>query len=78
MLEKKRPAFSEKPWPSEVVWMKASSTETVLSGATAMLAAPRNHGSTLAANPSSDSERLNPRVAGPIDTLLGNWTPLIA
>ena len=31
MPEKKRPAFSDRPLPSEVVWMKASSTETVLS-----------------------------------------------
>src|SRR5205807_10571346 len=42
-----------------------------------MLAAPRNQGSTLAASASSDSERLNPRVAGPTDTLPGNCTPVI-
>ena len=31
MPEKKRPAFSEKPLPSAVVWTYASSTEIVLS-----------------------------------------------
>ena len=48
MPEKKRPAFSVRPLPSEVVCTKASSTDTELSGSSAMLAAPRNHGSMLA------------------------------
>ena len=48
MPEKKRPAFTVKPFPSAVVCTNASSTDTVLSGASAMLAAPRHHGSMLA------------------------------
>jgi len=77
MPEKKRPAFNEMPLPSEVVWMNASSTETVSSGCSAMLAAPRSQGSMLAANPSSDSARLKPRVPGPISAPGGSWKPLI-
>ena len=65
MPEKKRPALTDKPLPSEVVWTKASSTETVLSGCSEMLATPRSQGSILAARPSSDSARLKPRVPGP-------------
>src|SRR5450432_4254819 len=43
-----------------------------------MLAAPRSHGSMLAAKPSSDSERLKPRVPGPISAPGGNWKPVMA
>src|SRR5258708_6162234 len=47
MLEKKRPAFSEKPLPSEAVWIKPSSTKTLLPGSLAILADPRNQSTTL-------------------------------
>src|SRR2546423_13334854 len=76
MPEKKRPAFTARPLPSEVVCTNASSTDTVSSGCSAMLAAPRHHGSMLAAKPSSDSARLKPRVPGPISASAGSRQPL--
>ena len=78
MPEKKRPALTEKPWPSEVVWMKASSIDKVLSLSSAMLAAPRRYGSMLAAKPSSLSPRLKPRVPGPMPASDGSWKPVSA
>jgi hypothetical protein len=66
MPEKKRPALSDSPWPSEVVWTKASSTEAELSGRSAICAAPRSQGSMPADRPSSDSPGLKLRVPGPI------------
>ena len=43
MDEKKRPAFTVSPLPSDVVWMKASSTDTLLSGRKLMLAEPADY-----------------------------------
>ena len=78
MPEKKRPAFSEKPLPRAVVWTHASSTDTESSGCTATKAAPRSHGSMLAANPISDSARLRPREPGPTSAPADSGRPAMA
>ena len=77
MPEKKRPALSVSPLPSEVVWTKASSTDTVLSAPRAMLVCPRSQGSMLADRVSSLSARLKPRL-GPSALPAGVAKPVTA
>ena len=77
MPEKKRPAFNVRPLPSDVVWMNASSIDTELSGASATVALPLSHGSMFAANDSSVSERVKPRLPSPASASGGSGNPVM-
>jgi hypothetical protein len=65
MSGKKRPPWSERPWPSAGVVKKAFSTSAPPSGWSAAVKYPENYGSTEALMASSVSAMLRPLFSGP-------------
>src|SRR3569833_2545354 len=71
IADRKRPAFRFKPFERPCLWKKASSTLTLLSGASATLICPEKYGSILEASVSSDSPKFKLRLPGPTSSPLG-------